>query len=199
MERGSCSILFWCRCNWAHVLRYFCREGWGDLQRERDRWDEAWPWGKAAAPSRYSESLSPLKVQSGSRRQDGVEQPQGQFVSQDAYVSLKYVNQNCMKSVQTCVLFPSGPEGALFQHSVEVPLLKSELLKDLRWECSHLVGMNDTDRLMKLYFISLWCFPSGWSLLLAPSVWTPQKEFISKPWPATLKLPPTWMLFCTQV
>uniref|UniRef100_A0A3Q2UI88 Gamma-sarcoglycan n=1 Tax=Fundulus heteroclitus TaxID=8078 RepID=A0A3Q2UI88_FUNHE len=29
----------------------------------------------------------------------------------------------------------TGPEGALFQHSVEVPLLKSELLKDLRLEC----------------------------------------------------------------
>lgn len=28
----------------------------------------------------------------------------------------------------------TGPEGALFQHSVEVPLLKSELLKDLRLE-----------------------------------------------------------------
>lgn len=27
---------------------------------------------------------------------------------------------------------PSGPEGALFQHSVEVPLLRSELFKDLR-------------------------------------------------------------------
>lgn len=30
------------------------------------------------------------------------------------------------------VLVFSGPEGALFQHSVEVPLLKSELLKDLK-------------------------------------------------------------------
>ncbi|KAM4742858.1 gamma-sarcoglycan [Anableps anableps] len=29
----------------------------------------------------------------------------------------------------------TGPEGALFQHSVEVPLLKSELLKDLKLEC----------------------------------------------------------------
>ncbi|XP_017275525.1 gamma-sarcoglycan [Kryptolebias marmoratus] len=29
----------------------------------------------------------------------------------------------------------TGPEGALFQHSVEVPLLKSELLKDLKMEC----------------------------------------------------------------
>lgn len=28
---------------------------------------------------------------------------------------------------------PSGPEGAIFQHSVEVPLLRSELFKDLRW------------------------------------------------------------------
>ncbi|XP_010776768.1 gamma-sarcoglycan [Notothenia coriiceps] len=28
-----------------------------------------------------------------------------------------------------------GPEGALFQHSVETPLLRSELLKDLRLEC----------------------------------------------------------------
>lgn len=27
---------------------------------------------------------------------------------------------------------PPGPEGALFQHSVEVPLLRSELFKDLR-------------------------------------------------------------------
>ncbi|XP_038141776.1 gamma-sarcoglycan isoform X2 [Cyprinodon tularosa] len=29
----------------------------------------------------------------------------------------------------------TGPEGALFQHSVEVPLLKSEPLKDLKLEC----------------------------------------------------------------
>ncbi|KAF0030856.1 gamma-sarcoglycan [Scophthalmus maximus] len=29
----------------------------------------------------------------------------------------------------------TGPEGALFQHSVEVPQLRSELLKDLRLEC----------------------------------------------------------------
>ncbi|KAM4566632.1 gamma-sarcoglycan [Odontesthes bonariensis] len=29
----------------------------------------------------------------------------------------------------------TGPEGALFQHSVEVPQLKSELFKDLRLEC----------------------------------------------------------------
>ncbi|XP_013870496.1 gamma-sarcoglycan [Austrofundulus limnaeus] len=29
----------------------------------------------------------------------------------------------------------TGPEGALFQHSVEVPLLKSELFKDLKLEC----------------------------------------------------------------
>uniref|UniRef100_A0A3P9N6Y4 Gamma-sarcoglycan n=1 Tax=Poecilia reticulata TaxID=8081 RepID=A0A3P9N6Y4_POERE len=29
----------------------------------------------------------------------------------------------------------TGPEGALFQHSVEVPVLKSELLKDLKLEC----------------------------------------------------------------
>uniref|UniRef100_A0A8C6U702 Gamma-sarcoglycan n=1 Tax=Neogobius melanostomus TaxID=47308 RepID=A0A8C6U702_9GOBI len=30
--------------------------------------------------------------------------------------------------------FPLGPEGALFQHSVQVPLLKAEPLKDLRLE-----------------------------------------------------------------
>lgn len=29
----------------------------------------------------------------------------------------------------------TGPEGALFQHSVEVPQLKSEVLKDLKLEC----------------------------------------------------------------
>ncbi|MEQ2186554.1 hypothetical protein GOODEAATRI_029770 [Goodea atripinnis] len=33
------------------------------------------------------------------------------------------------------LFFFTGPEGALFQHSVEVPLLKSELLKDLKLEC----------------------------------------------------------------
>lgn len=31
------------------------------------------------------------------------------------------------------LFFSSGPEGALFQHSVEVPVLRSELFKDLKW------------------------------------------------------------------
>lgn len=37
-----------------------------------------------------------------------------------------------LESTSEVSLSSSGPEGALFQHSVEVPLLKSELLKDLR-------------------------------------------------------------------
>lgn len=37
-----------------------------------------------------------------------------------------------IKNESFAILSPLGPEGALFQHSVEVPQLKSEPLKDLR-------------------------------------------------------------------
>lgn len=40
------------------------------------------------------------------------------------------IRQSVTWSIWTCL--PPGPEGALFQHSVEAPVLRSELFKDLR-------------------------------------------------------------------
>lgn len=39
---------------------------------------------------------------------------------------------NAVTDLDVCVSLFAGPEGALFQHSVEVPQLRSEMLKELR-------------------------------------------------------------------
>lgn len=60
---------------------------------------------------------------------DIIFQSSSMFFSHYSNDSLHSCREREMK-ISECIS-PPGPEGALFQHSVEVPVLRSELFKDL--------------------------------------------------------------------
>lgn len=49
-----------------------------------------------------------------------------------------------------------GPQGALFEHSVQTPLVKAEPLKDLRWVCDNWLNMEQAFIFANVRFKVCW-------------------------------------------